>query len=441
MAELAVVPRLHRPGRAERIVESVAERLATHVEQSVRALLDPDRIQGIAEDLRAVQRVRVHHAGLVVSAFVLSAFEGSRDTQGRILDAWTTYRALGGKDSSETSFRTCAHRLVPVFRELLRRAMERMANRVERRALRGRLERFADVLVPDGCAFKLANALAASFKGTGQAAEFKLHAVYSIGSSGLVDVHSTAGSVHDNDGFHPAKWERNALYIWDLGYNDHERFIDAALAGAIPLQRMKANANPIVIASYGPTGHPRELRDEDGKRLRLNDACEFGFVHKQSVLDLDVQLRDKNHRSFVARVVCVPCDGEDRYYLTMLPRESFTAHDVAELYRLRWEIELFFRTLKGAVRLDEVRRLTNKASLEIAIHASLLAAMLSRDIYDAFERASVELEPAADASPAAFPPGASGAHTLAPAERERRCELLEQAQRRRHARFRRSCCA
>jgi hypothetical protein len=243
MAELAVVPRISRRGRVERAPDAVAERLAAHVGQSVASWLDPDVIQAMAEDLRAVERFRVHHAGLIVCAFVLSAFERSSDTQGRILDAWTTYLALGGRDSSETSFRNTAHKLAPVFCELLRRATARMANRTERRALRGRLQRFADVVAPDGCAFKLANALAGLYKGTGQDAEFKLHALYSIGSGGLLDVHGTAGNIHDNDGFHPASWERDALYIWDLGYNDYARFIDAARAGAIPLQRLKDNAN------------------------------------------------------------------------------------------------------------------------------------------------------------------------------------------------------
>jgi hypothetical protein len=55
------------------------------------------------------------------------------------------------------------------------------------------------------------------------------------------------------------------------------------------------------------------------------------------VLDLDVELTD-DRRSVRDRVVCVPFGGQDRYYLTTLPRDVFTAHDVAELYRVRWEI-------------------------------------------------------------------------------------------------------
>ena len=77
--DLAFVPRLHRRVRSEGGADPLQEKLARHVEQSVAAMLDPDRIEALAEDMRLFERKRVHHAGLVVCAFVLSAFERSTD--------------------------------------------------------------------------------------------------------------------------------------------------------------------------------------------------------------------------------------------------------------------------------------------------------------------------------------------------------------------------
>jgi hypothetical protein len=188
------------------------------------------------------------------------------------------------------------------------------------------------------------------------------------------------GSEHDSDGFWPKEWEKNALYIWDLGYVSNVRFVDAVQGGAHVLQRLKDSMNPVVLASYGPGGARRELSGKDGQRLRLQDACAFGHVHKQAVLDLDVEITDDKRRMVAARVVCVPFGGEDRYYLTTLPRAIFTQHDVAELYRIRWEVELFFRGWRGAMRLDEVRRLSHPSSLEAAVQASLLAAVMAQEI-------------------------------------------------------------
>jgi Transposase DDE domain len=376
--DLAIVPPLRRALRAERLRDPIRDQLAAVVEATAVEMLDPERILALAEDMRISRRMRVHHAGLVIDSLILSALQRSTDTQGRWLDAQRTYEQLGGPRSGATSFRNQVRKLVPVMHRMLRRRLTALAARATDDTLRGRLEHFRDVLIPDGCAFKIARALSGIYAGTGTDAELKLHAVYSVGAGGCTSVERTAGSVHDSDGFWPRRWQADALYIWDLGYNSYKRFIDAVVGGAFVLQRLKEDANPVVVASYGANGVRRDVSD-DGRSIHLLDACTFGWVHHQRVLDLDVVITD-NQRSVLARVVCVPFGGEDRYYLTTLPRSIFTPYDIAELYRIRWEVELFFRGWRGAMRLDEVRRLAHPSSLEAAVLASLLAAAMAQDI-------------------------------------------------------------
>lgn len=376
--ELFVVPPLRRALRSERAPDPLRDQLAAVVERSALELLDPARIEAQAEDMRLIKRRRVHHAGLLTVALILSALQRSTDTEGRWLDAQRTYESIGGARSGKTSFRNTVRKLVPLMNRMLRRRLKKLAARTADTELRGRLMHFADVLVPDGCAFKVATALSGLYPGTGTAAELKLHAVHSVRAGGAVGVEPSAGSVHDSDGFWPERWEKGALYLWDLGFENKERFIDATQAGAHVLQRLKSSSNPIVLASYGPTGHARHVADDLGHALRLEDAC-HGALHAQHTLDLDVRIDDDNGRSIVARVVCVPF-GEDRFYLTTLPRDIFTAHDVAELYRVRWEVERMFRGWRGALRLDEVVQLSHPKSIVAAVTASLLAATLAQDI-------------------------------------------------------------
>lgn len=403
--ELAILPRLTRPSRPVLPAPPLQEKLAEVVESTALELLDPDRIQAMAEDMRIVQLERLHHLGLIVCSLVLSALSRSTDTEGRWLDAQTTYRSLGGPDSSKTSFRTNVRKAEPVMRKLMRRRLKTLAERLGCSEMRGRLEAFSDVLIPDGCAFKLACALSGVHPGTGQPAELKLHAVYSVNLGSATSVGISSGNVHDSDGFAPTNWQAGALYIWDLGYNSYDRFVDAVLNGAYVLQRLKERANPVVIASYGPTGCRQLVLDEKGKPVRLNDACAWGLVHKQAVLDLDVEIKGSDGRRVVARLVCVPFAGEDRWYLTVLPRDIFSPHDVAELYRVRWECELFFRNWKGAVRLDQVRRLSNPKSLLAAVTASMLAAVFSREIAAGLEQLVTEESLSASAD---FSPGTCG---------------------------------
>jgi len=377
--ELFVVPPLRRALRSEQGFDPLREQLAQVVERSALEMLDPALIEAQAEDMRLIERRRVHHAGLLIVSLILSALQRSTDTEGRWLDAQRAYEAIGGAHSGKTSFRNNVRKLVPLMNRMLRRRLKKLAERTPDTELRGRLMHFADVLVPDGCAFKVATALSGLYPGTGTAAELKLHAVHSVRAGGAVHIEQTAGSVHDSDGFWPDSWVQGALYLWDLGYENKERFIDAALAGAHVLQRLKSVSNPIVLASYGPTGHARPVIDDVGRGLRLEEACATGALHSQQVLDLDVRIKDANGRSVMARVVCVPF-GEDRYYLTTLPREIFTAHDIAELYRVRWEVERMFRGWHGALRLDEVVRLSHPESIRAAVTASLLAATLAQDL-------------------------------------------------------------
>jgi putative transposase len=415
--ELAVLPRLYRPLKSELHPDPLRERIAAAVELCAVKMLDPALLEAIAEDMGLVRKKRVHHAGLVVCAVILSAFQRSTDTQGRWLDAQRTYEAIGGPRASRESFQKQVVKLAPLMRALVRRRFDDMTARASRNHLRGRLAHFADVLIPDGCGFKLAQALSGVYAGTGVPAQMKLHAVYSVAAGACVSAKATAGSVHDSDEFWP-RWEPGALYIWDLGYQGVDRFVDAALSGAHALQRLKDNHNPQILASYGPTGARRAIDDGEGGPVRIEEALALGLVHKRSVLDLDVRIVDRDKRALVARVVCVPFEGEDRYYLTTLPREIFTPHDVAELYRVRWEVELLFRGWKGAMRLDEVRRLRTPASLEAAVSASLLAASLSGDL--AYEIEQLTNEGIDMAPNGAFPPSAAHDPSAAATRRIRR---------------------
>lgn len=406
--ELALAPLLpsRLPARSPAPPSALQARFTSLIEDSVRDLFDPDRIEAIAEDMRVLHRRRKHKVGLLVAALILSAFEHPADTHGRWLDAQAAYRALGGPDSSDSSFQDQCRAMLPVLQELLRRRIDQLEKRTDDPRLRGRLASFTDVLMPDGCAFKVARALSWRYPGTGTVAEFKLHAVYSLRAQGPISLQTTPGRVHDSKCFWPKKWQKGALYLWDLGYHSHRRFISAARAGAHVVQRLKDSDNPLVLASFSTQGVERVVQSERGSPVRLNEALSTGLVHRSRILDLDVLVRYKR-RSVRARLVCVPAEGQDRWYLTTLPRSVFSPYDVAELYRLRWEVELLFRQWRGACNLDEVGRLTNHKSIEVAITASLLASLLGQQI----ARGLQQLEAASKAPP----PAPASTHSLASA--------------------------
>ena len=118
--ELALRSPVRRRRRSELSAPPLRGRLATLVEQSALELIDPDKIKALAEDMRVIERNRVHHPGLVVSSVVLSAVQRSTDTEGRWLDAQRTYEDLGLSVTFGGSVGRCE-----------RAAVECLSNRVE----------------------------------------------------------------------------------------------------------------------------------------------------------------------------------------------------------------------------------------------------------------------------------------------------------------------
>jgi hypothetical protein len=58
-------------------------------------------------------------------------------------------------------------KLVPLMNGMLCGRLKKLAERTPDTELRGRLLQFAEVLVPDGCGFKIAGALSGVYAGTG----------------------------------------------------------------------------------------------------------------------------------------------------------------------------------------------------------------------------------------------------------------------------------
>lgn len=386
LAAASTTSRPSSPARRDRealaAVERAAEqRVAQALTDRFAWFLAPVRLNALAEDLRALQRSRALDLGLVVVSVILSALSRSSDTEGRVRDAFALYRQIDTAAAvTDEAFRKAMGRAAPVLLHLLQQWMGELTKVDAWAPLRGRLAFFKDLLLTDSSSFKLARALVAVLPGSGSVAALKLHAIYSVRADGPVSLEATAGREHDSPHFRPT-WVAGALYLWDLGYNDYARLLSAHLAGAFLVQRLKDKANPRVLAWYDAQGvRHAPSRGPRGALPRLDETlATTAALQGGGVLDLDVVLDGEGVES-VLRVVCVPTEGVDRYYLTNLPREHFTPCDVAEIYGARWEVELLFKDWQGGCRVDEVARLSNLDTLRAVIYGGVLAHLLSREV-------------------------------------------------------------
>jgi len=107
-----------------------------------------------------------------------------------------------------------------------------------------------------------------------------------------------------------------SILTFDLGYYDLERFRDLKNRNIMFVTRIKRNARYEIIREYA---HSRIIRFRNG---------------------------------IVMRLVSLMIEGKQRDYLTdIMDMPDIYIHNI---YRQRWSIEIFFRTMKSYLKLDHL---------------------------------------------------------------------------------------
>jgi putative transposase len=227
------------------------------------------------------------------------------------------------------------------------------------------------VLAHDGSVVKLAPLLAKLFPATrtnAVKAAAKLHATTDLVHRRLVKVVLTGERDGELAVARAEPIEPNTLHINDLGYFAYDYFAAIKKAKAHFLSRLKDNANPVVVrVRHGVFAPVRSIG------MRFADVL---FCQTQDTFDLDATFQ-VGGELVELRVVGRFNQATQKYhcYVTTLPPERFDVLELANLYSLRWVIELVFKLLKSSCHLDHVNT-SNPDALRTHIYASLLASVL-----------------------------------------------------------------
>ncbi len=105
--------------------------------------------------------------------------------------------------------------------------------------------------------------------------------------------------------------------------------------------------------------------------MKLKDIV---FTQSHSTFDLKATFSSQENDPRDFRIVGVYNEetGEYHCYVTDLSPDDFSAEEIADIYRLRWVIELLFKLLKSFCHLDHVDTKDPNA-LRTHIYASLIA--------------------------------------------------------------------
>ena len=186
----------------------------------------------------------------------------------------------------------------------------------------------------------------------------KAHVVYDPDFGRPIYHAVTAANVNDITAAKAMPIEAGATYVFDLGYYDFGFFSELDALGCRLVTRFKTNT---------PLNEPRDLPLEPGSTV-LSDR--IGFLPARQAMNR------KNPMQDAVREIVVRTEAGETLRLLTNDLDA-PAQEIADLYKRRWQIELFFRLMKQTLRITKfIGRSENAVRIQIA--AALIAFLLLR---------------------------------------------------------------
>ena len=177
----------------------------------------------------------------------------------------------------------------------------------------------------------------------------KIHTLYDIEAQVPAFFHITTASTNDIKAMSEIPYEKGAYYIFDRGYNDFSNLFKIEQIEATFVVRAKKNLK------FEQTSWKRRLP----KNVLSDSTIEF-TVYKSSK-DYPIPLR---------RVVYYD-EEQGRTFVFLTNNFVLPAPIIAELYRNRWSVELFFKWLKQHLKIKKFWG-TSENAVRIQIYCAII---------------------------------------------------------------------
>jgi hypothetical protein len=350
---------------------------------ALKSLLPDEKLNPLGRAVAFIRRLREIRASAFVWSVVLSRF-GSGQPAFEQARQW--YFRLTGSQIWPRPFqiRFKSPAAVRLFERAFESAVQRW--RMPTRSRHPLARRFPDIAVIDSSVLQVSDDLQKVFKGT-RSAVASIKALLTISAFGLVPLHAkiVPGNQHDMklfpefDVFHAG-----TLLLFDKGFVAYERLAAIANASLHFLCPMRLNGNATIVHIRHAPKLVREALRRSPEGVRLRDVL-AADKRIGKTWDVDVVLTSGNVKGrrptrTRGRLVIVPGPNQaQRPYLTTLPASEWSPRALAELYRLRWQVELVFKELKQHLNLEALNS-KDRHAVQVFAWASLIALALSRTI-------------------------------------------------------------
>jgi len=191
-----------------------------------------------------------------------------------------------------------------------------------------------------------------------RACGIKAHVIYDAGAETPIYAAVTAANVNDITAAQAMPIEPGATYVFDLGYYDYRWWAKLDGAGCRIVTRFKTRTPLQVTAELDVPSGSAILSDRIGylpQRQARN--------RRNPVSDPVREVRVKTEAGKILRLLCNDLDAP--------------AQEIADLYKRRWAIELFFRWVKQVLKIRHFLG-TSENAVRIQIAVALIAFVLLR---------------------------------------------------------------
>jgi hypothetical protein len=190
----------------------------------------------------------------------------------------------------------------------------------------------------------------------------KLHTLLDLRGNIPTILVITHGKVHDVNFLDQLAFEPGAFYVMDRGYTDFERLYNITLASAFFVTCARRNFAFNRLHSLST--------DESAGVLSDQIISLQGFYSRKSYPDKlrRIRFHDPEH---------------NRYLIFLTNNFALSALTIAQLYRSRWQVELFFKWIKQHLRIKAFYGTTPnalKTQIWIAISVYLLVAIVKKQL-------------------------------------------------------------
>ena len=206
----------------------------------------------------------------------------------------------------------------------------------------------------------------------------KAHVLYDLEAQVPAFYHITTASVNDSKAMKEIPYETDAYYIFDRGYNNFKELFRIQRLESFFVVRAKTNL---------------QYKYVKWKRR----------MPKNILTDAEIELTVyKSHKDYPENLRLVRYNDEvqNREFLFLTNAMDLTAQQIADLYKNRWQIELFFKWLKQHLKIKKFWGTTENAvriQISAAITAYCLVAIaqhdmkLKRSTYEVLQILSISL--------------------------------------------------